>query len=68
MLNAANEQAVHAFLDHRLPYLAIVDTVSEVLNEMDGELRGDPQFASVADMVELEQEARACADALIAQR
>ena len=40
VLNAANEQAVHAFLDHRLPYLAIVDTVSEVLNEMDGELRG----------------------------
>ena len=68
VLNAANEQAVHAFLDHRLPYLAIVDTVSEVLNEMDGELRGDPQFASVADMVELEQEARARADALIAQR
>ena len=68
VLNAANEQAVHAFLNHHLPYLAIVDTVSEVLDEMDGELRGDPQFASVADMVELEQEARVRADTLIAQR
>jgi 1-deoxy-D-xylulose-5-phosphate reductoisomerase len=65
VLNAANEQAVHAFLDHRLPYLGIVDTVSEVLNEMDAELRGNPLFASVEEMSQLELEARRRADNLI---
>ncbi len=65
VLNAANEQAVHAFLEHRLPYLGIVDTVSEVLNEMDAELRGDPLFASVEEMSQLELEARHRADDLI---
>ena len=62
VLNAANEQAVHAFLEHRLPYLGIVDTVREVLDEMDAELRGNPLFASVEEMSRLEQEARARAD------
>lgn len=65
VLNAANEQAVHAFLEHRLPYLGIVDTVSEVLNEMDAELRGNPLFASVEEMNQLELEARRRADDLI---
>lgn len=65
VLNAANEQAVHAFLEHRLPYLGIVDTVREVLDEMDDELRGNPLFASVEEMSRLEQEARARADKLI---
>lgn len=65
VLNAANEQAVHAFLEHRLPYLGIVDTVREVLNEMDAELRGDPLFASVEEMNQLELEARRRADDLI---
>ena len=32
VLNAANEQAVYAFLDHRLPYLGIVDTVKAVID------------------------------------
>ena len=59
VLNAANEQAVHAFLEHRLPYLGIVDTVKEVLDEMDAELRGNPLFASVEEMSQLELEARA---------
>ena len=65
VLNAANEQAVHAFLEHRLPYLGIVDTVKEVLDEMDAELRGNPLFASVEDMSQLELEARRRADDLI---
>lgn len=65
VLNAANEQAVHAFLEHRLPYLGIVDTVSEVLNEMDAELRGDPLFDAVEEMNQLELEARRRADDLI---
>ena len=65
VLNAANEQAVHAFLDHRLPYLGIVDTVKEVVDAMDGELRGNPLFASVEEMGQVEGEARRRADDLI---
>ena len=62
VLNAANEQAVHAFLDHRLPYLGIVDTVKEVVDAMDVELRGNPLFASVEEMGQVEREARRRAD------
>ncbi|MBT1180583.1 1-deoxy-D-xylulose-5-phosphate reductoisomerase [Bifidobacterium sp. CP2] len=65
VLNAANEQAVHAFLDHRLPYLGIVDTVKAVLDDMDAELRGDPLFRDVEEMERLELEARRKADELI---
>lgn len=65
VLNAANEQAVHAFLDHRLPYPGIVDTVKEVVDAMDGELRGNPLFASVEEMGQVEREARRRADDLI---
>lgn len=65
VLNAANEQAVHAFLDHRLPYLGIVDTVKEIVDAMDGELRGNPLFASVEEMSQVEREARRRADDLI---
>ncbi|PLS28910.1 1-deoxy-D-xylulose 5-phosphate reductoisomerase [Bifidobacterium parmae] len=65
VLNAANEQAVHAFLDHRLPYLGIVDTVKAVLDSMDAEMRGDPLFRDVEEMEQLEREARAKADELI---
>ena len=65
VLNAANEQAVHAFLDHRLPYLGIVDTVKAVLDSMDAELRGAPMFRDVEEMEQLAHEARAKADELI---
>lgn len=65
VLNAANEQAVHAFLDHRLPYLGIVDTVKVVLDAMDGELRGAPLFKDVEEMGQVEREARRRADDLI---
>lgn len=65
VLNAANEQAVHAFLDHRLPYLGIVETVKAVLDAMDGELRGAPLFKDVEEMGQVEREARRRADDLI---
>ncbi len=65
VLNAANEQAVHAFLEHRLPYLGIVDTVKAVLDRMDVELRSAPLFADVEEMSQIEYEARSLADALI---
>lgn len=68
VLNAANEQAVHAFLDHRLPYLGIVDTVKAVLDTMDAELRGAPLLRDVEEMSQIEHEARRLADDLINRR
>ncbi|QOL35315.1 1-deoxy-D-xylulose-5-phosphate reductoisomerase [Bifidobacterium lemurum] len=65
VLNAANEQAVQAFLDHRLPYLGIVDTVKAVLDDMDAAMRGAPLFADVEEMGQIELEARRRADDLI---
>jgi 1-deoxy-D-xylulose-5-phosphate reductoisomerase len=35
VLNAANEEAVAAFLDGRLPFLAIAETIERCLNHMD---------------------------------
>lgn len=67
-LNAANEQAVHAFLDHRLPYLGIFDVVRGVLDDMDAKLSGaaSKTFESVDDMLDCEHEARRLADERIA--
>lgn len=36
VLNAANEVCVAAFLDERLPYLAVIDTVAAVVEQHDG--------------------------------
>ncbi len=67
-LNAANEQAVHAFLDRRLPYLGIFDVVRGVLDDMDERLNeaGGALFESVDDMLDCERQARRLADARIA--
>lgn len=59
--NAANEEAVAAFRDGRLPFLGIVDTIEAVL-------AASPEFgrpASVADVLEAENWARACARRLV---
>ena len=59
--NAANEEAVAAFRDGRLPFLGIVDTIEAVLTAA-------PEFgrpASVADVLEAENWARACARRLV---
>jgi 1-deoxy-D-xylulose-5-phosphate reductoisomerase len=37
VLNAANEIAVHAFLDGRLPFTAIAETIERTLSELPGE-------------------------------
>ena len=68
VLNAANEQAVHAFLDQRLPYLGIVETVERTIDDMDAELRGEPLYRSVEEMEQIEREARERADDLINRR
>lgn len=59
--NAANEEAVGAFLDGRLPFLGVVGTVEEVLAAYEGAPAG-----SVADVHAAEEWARARARERIA--
>jgi 1-deoxy-D-xylulose-5-phosphate reductoisomerase len=55
--NAANEVAVAAFLDGRLPFLGIASTVEETLAEVDGAAASD-----LGDLVEADREARRLAE------
>jgi 1-deoxy-D-xylulose-5-phosphate reductoisomerase len=55
--NAANEVAVAAFLDGRLPFLAIAETVEETLGSVDGEPARD-----LNDLVEADAGARRLAE------
>ena len=61
ILNAANEEAVAAFLDHRLPYLGIAATLEAVLGKLAGY-----SAASLEDLMAADQAARAAARELIA--
>ncbi len=60
VLNAANEVCVQAFVDGRLPFLGIVDTVAEVVQEHP--FRERP---TLADVLEQERWARARAHELV---
>ena len=62
VFNAANEEAVAAFLGGRLPFLGIVDTVARVVDECGsaGNLR------DLAEVAEVENDARVRARELIA--
>ncbi len=61
-LNAADEIAVAAFLDGRIPFLGIPRTIEKVLNET------SPQApASIQDVLAADEAARACAHTAIAQ-
>jgi 1-deoxy-D-xylulose-5-phosphate reductoisomerase len=55
--NAANEVAVAAFLEGRLPFLAIASTVRETLAEVDGAAARD-----LDELVEADREARRLAE------
>jgi 1-deoxy-D-xylulose-5-phosphate reductoisomerase len=55
--NAANEVAVAAFLEGRLPFLGIAATVEEVLAEVDGASARD-----LGELVEADREARRLAE------
>ena len=55
--NAANEVAVAAFLEGRLPFLAIASTVEETLAEVDGAAAHD-----LDELVEADREARRLAE------
>lgn len=61
ILNAANEVAVEAFLQHRIGFRAIDRIISQVLQQM-------PHGAveSMPHLMQVDQEARACAQALLA--
>ncbi|CAN7299497.1 1-deoxy-D-xylulose-5-phosphate reductoisomerase [Microbacterium foliorum] len=60
--NAANEQAVDAFHEGRLPFLGIVDTISRVVDAHE-----PPQTLTVESLAEAEEWARRKADELIAR-
>jgi 1-deoxy-D-xylulose-5-phosphate reductoisomerase len=62
VLNAANEVCVQAFVDGRLPFLGIVETVAAVVEE-------DPlrERATLAEVLESEQWARQRAQELVAR-
>lgn len=62
VLNAANEQAVAAFMEGRLPFLGIVETVRSVVEEYTA-----PGEVSLAAVDDAERWARATADARIAR-
>ncbi|MDQ5821965.1 MAG: 1-deoxy-D-xylulose-5-phosphate reductoisomerase, partial [Actinomycetota bacterium] len=55
--NAANEVAVAAFLDERLPFLGIADVVAEALAGVDGAPARD-----LDELVEADTQARALAE------
>ena len=61
--NAANEQCVHAFLDGRVPFLAIVDTVSRVVEDWAAE--GEAAAPDVDAVLAAETWARTRADRLL---
>lgn len=60
VLNAANEVAVAAFLDHRIPYLAIPATLSKVLDRLGGR-----PAESLDELTAIDAEARALAEQLL---
>lgn len=61
VFNAANEQAVDAFHEGRLPFLGIVDTVARVVEAHDA-----PAELTLASLAEAESWARRTADRMIA--
>ena len=63
VFNAANEEAVDAFFAGRLPFLGIIDTVADVLDHTP--LR---ELSTVADVLNVEREARARAREVIERR
>jgi 1-deoxy-D-xylulose-5-phosphate reductoisomerase len=62
VLNAANEEAVAAFLDRRIGFLAIVELVEETLARIDA---AKPQ--SIADVIDIDRLTRALAKDLMSE-
>ena len=53
MLNGANEEAVYAFLDGKLPFLRIEEIVADAINDVPY-----VEFPTLADIVESDRLAR----------
>lgn len=62
VLNAANEEAVAAFLDGRIGFLDIVRTVEEALDRSNA---SSPQ--SIAEVIDIDRSARALAQSLMSE-
>jgi 1-deoxy-D-xylulose-5-phosphate reductoisomerase len=62
VLNAANEEAVAAFLARRIGFLDICQTVEEALHRT-----GAEQPRSIADVIDIDREARALARELMSE-
>jgi 1-deoxy-D-xylulose-5-phosphate reductoisomerase len=62
VLNAANEEAVAAFLDRRIAFLDIVRTVEETVARTDA---SSPH--SIAEVIDIDREARALANSLMSE-
>jgi 1-deoxy-D-xylulose-5-phosphate reductoisomerase len=61
VLNAANEIAVHAFLDGRLPFLGIADVIEQALQEL-----GSEPVSSFDSLYDADRRARAVAGDTVA--
>jgi len=63
ILNAADEVAVEAFLDSRIPFLSIAEVVKSTLETL-----SVPPPRSIADVLEIDAEARRAARGLVERR
>jgi 1-deoxy-D-xylulose-5-phosphate reductoisomerase len=62
-LNAADEVAVEAFLDGKIPFLGIAATVAECLEQVPAR-----QLSSISELLELDRESRRVAQQIIGSR
>ena len=62
VLNAANEEAVAAFLDRRIGFLTVVEMVEELLARTDA-----PAPHSIADVIDIDRRTRAMAQNLMSE-
>ncbi|HKO69234.1 MAG TPA: 1-deoxy-D-xylulose-5-phosphate reductoisomerase [Burkholderiaceae bacterium] len=60
VLNAANEVAVQAFLEERLPFTAIAPTIEQMLDTYD-----PPPPSTIDDVLDIDREARARSNELV---
>ncbi len=58
VLNAANEEAVTAFLDEKLDYLSITDCIERVLEQLSGEQAFNIAPTSIEEVLEMDKNAR----------
>lgn len=60
VMNAANEVAVAAFLERRLPFLSITDVIEETMSTV-----GTRHARTLEEVMEADRQARACATDIV---